>query len=70
MGQQVAEYKETIKDPKKIERKAIDLLSRTKLFQDFMKKNSMLSSLFRMPADDPNDPATCKVLQGYKQGRR
>jgi len=65
-GQQINEYKETIKDPKKIERKAIDILSRTKLFQDFMKKNSMLASLFRMPADDPNDPAYLQSLAGLQ----
>jgi len=65
-GQQVAEYKETIKDPEKIERKVINLISRTKLFRDFMKKNSMLASLFRMPADDPNDPAYLQSLAGLQ----
>ena len=48
-SQQVQEYKEVLKDPKKIERKAIELLSRTKPFQDFMRKHSQLASLFRMP---------------------
>jgi hypothetical protein len=48
-NQQVNEYKEILKDPKKAETKAIELLSRTKLFQDFMKKNSMLASFFPMP---------------------
>ena len=65
-SQQIAEYKETIKDTKKMERKAIDLISQTKLFQGFMKKNSMLASLFRMPADDPNDPAYLQSLAGLQ----
>ncbi|MGC4037078.1 MAG: hypothetical protein QM764_14055 [Chitinophagaceae bacterium] len=52
-SQQVNEYKEAIKDPRKIERKAIDMLSRTRVFQDFMKKNSMLASLFRAPSGSP-----------------
>jgi hypothetical protein len=54
-SQQVAEYKEILKDSKKAERKALELLSKTKLFKDFMRKNSQLASMFRMPGD-PNDP--------------
>ena len=65
-SRQLNEYKEIVKDPKKIERKAIDLLNRTKLFQDFMKKNSLLASLFRMPGDDPNDPAYMQSLAGLQ----
>lgn len=52
-SQQIKEYKEILKDPKKIERKAIELLSKTKAFQDFIKKNSLLASMFRIP-NDPN----------------
>jgi hypothetical protein len=37
----VNEYKELLKDPKKIEKKALQLLSETKLFQDFFRKNSI-----------------------------
>jgi hypothetical protein len=65
-AQQINEYKEILKDPNKIEKKAIELLSKTKLFQDFMKKNSMLASLFRMPVDDPNDPAYLASLAGLQ----
>jgi hypothetical protein len=49
-GQQVNEYKEMLKDSKKAEAKALELLSKTKLFQDFMKRNSILASFFPMPA--------------------
>lgn len=65
-SQQIKEYKEVIRDKKKIERKAVELLSKTKLFQDFMKKNSMLASLFRMPVDDPTDPAYLQSLSGLQ----
>ena len=47
--QQVTEYKEMLKDEKKIERKALELLSKTSLYRDFMKKNSFLASLFPSP---------------------
>jgi hypothetical protein len=61
----VKEYREILKDPKKIEKKALELLSKTKLFKDFFKKNSMLASLFRMPGD-PNDPAYTAGLAGLQ----
>ncbi|HEX7905826.1 MAG TPA: hypothetical protein VF487_18270 [Chitinophagaceae bacterium] len=54
--QQVNEYKEILKDSKKTERKAIELLSKTKLFKDFMRKNSQLASLFRLPNEDDLSP--------------
>src|SRR4030095_7244827 len=62
---QIKEYKEILNDPKKIEKKAIELLSKTKVFQDFMKKNSMLALLFRLPGD-PNDPAYISSLAGLQ----
>ena len=71
-SQQIAEYKEILKDPKKIEKKAIELLSKTKFFQEFMRKNSMLASLFRMPGDDGLIPlrGAGGLLPVYKQGHR
>ena len=62
---QVKEYKELLKDPKKIEKKALEMLGKTKLWQDFFKKNSMLASLFRLPGD-PNDPAYLASLSGLQ----
>jgi hypothetical protein len=64
-SEQVKEYSELLKDHKKAERKALELLSKTKLFQDFMRKNSMLASLFRLPGD-PNDPLTQANLAGLQ----
>lgn len=65
-GQQVNEYKALIHDRKKFERKTVELLSKTKMFQDFMKKNSMFAALFRMPVDDPSDPAYLQSLSGLQ----
>ena len=64
-SEQINEYKELLKDHKKAEQKALELLSKTKLFKDFMRKNSMLASLFRMPGD-PNDPLSQANLFGLQ----
>jgi len=56
-SQQIKEYKNILNDPQKIESKAIELLTKTKFFQDFMKKNSMLASLFLMPGGGANGMA-------------
>ena len=64
-SQQVNEYKELLKDSKKAERKALELLSKSKFFRDFMRKNSELASLFRTPSD-PNDPAISASLAGLQ----
>jgi hypothetical protein len=64
-SEQIKEYSELLKDHKKAERKALELLSKSKLFQDFMRKNSMLASLFRLPGD-PSDPLTQANLAGLQ----
>ena len=64
-SEQIKEYKEIISDPRRIEKKAIELLSKTKIFQDFMRRNSMLASLFRLPVDT-NDPAYIASLAGLQ----
>jgi hypothetical protein len=68
-GEQIKEYKETLKDPKKIEKKMLETLSKTKLFQDFLARNSMLASLFRMPGteNDPSYLASLAALQTRSQ---
>ena len=63
-SQQVNEYREIFKDSKKAERKALELLSKLKPFRDFMRKNSVLASLFRI--GDPNDPANLANLAGLQ----
>jgi hypothetical protein len=61
---QVKEYKEILKDPKKIEKKALELLSKTKVWKDFFRKNSMLASLFSMP--DPDVPLNMADFAGLQ----
>ena len=68
-GEQLKEYKSLLKDKSRRQKKALEVLSKTKLFKDFMKKNSMLASLFRMPGDvnDPNYTASLAGLQTRSQ---
>lgn len=61
-AQQVNEYKEILKDSKKAEKKAIELLSKTKLFKDFMRRNSQLAGLFPMPT---NGTTSAGVSSGF-----
>jgi len=58
--------KEILKDHKKAERKALELLSKTKIFQKFMQKNSMLASLFRLPADADDPSSAAANLSGLQ----
>lgn len=62
---QIKEYRELLKDSKKLERKALKLLSKTKLFKDFFRRNSQFASLFRIPGD-PNDPSSQASLAGLQ----
>ncbi len=63
-SEQVSEYKEILRDSRKIERKAIELLSRTQGFKNFMRRNSMLATLFGAPGtDDLNSQASLAGLQ-------
>lgn len=64
-SQQLNEYRAMLKDPKKAAKKAMAILSKTKLFQDFMRKNSLLARLFRLPGD-PNDPTNASNLAGLQ----
>ncbi len=67
--QQLAEYKNILNDPRKIERKALELLSKTKPWKDFFKKHSQLASLFRLPGSegDPDYMASLAGLQTRAQ---
>ena len=48
-SQQVNEYRQALNDPEKAEKKALLLLNKLPAFHGFMKKNSMLASLFSAP---------------------
>ncbi|MBL7733124.1 MAG: hypothetical protein JNM88_18275 [Chitinophagaceae bacterium] len=47
--QTIANYKELFSDPKKAEELALKLLQKLPGFDDFMRRNSMLASLFNLP---------------------
>lgn len=51
-SQAINEYKGLLQDRKKIERKALGLLSKTSIFKKFMQRNSQLASLLNLPADN------------------
>ena len=56
-NQQVKEYKETLNDPDRAITTALSLLNKLPAFTSFMKKNSMLASLFNIPGAASNvDP--------------
>jgi hypothetical protein len=63
--QTISEYKNALQDPQKIERKAIDILSKTKIFQEFMRRHSFLASLFNLPSE-PGSPAFQANLAGLQ----
>ena len=50
-SEQITQYKSLLKDHKKAERKALELLSQTKAFQEFIQKNSYLGQLFSLPGN-------------------
>ncbi|HYH15467.1 MAG TPA: hypothetical protein VD794_09610 [Flavisolibacter sp.] len=64
---QVDEYKALLKDKSKWEKKALELLSKTKAFQSFMRKNSQLASLFRLPGIEEESIASLEGLQTRAQ---
>lgn len=52
-SQAIKEYKNILKDRKKIESKALALLRKTPVFKKFMQRHSQLASIFGSPADNP-----------------
>ncbi|MFN8288969.1 MAG: hypothetical protein U0U70_01810 [Chitinophagaceae bacterium] len=63
-AQQLNECKSMLNDPKMIEKKALELLSKTKIWKDFFRKNSILASLFRI--QDPDVPLTMASIAGLQ----
>lgn len=49
--EQLNEFKSLLKDHKKAERKALALLAKNEQFKSFMKNNSILAQMFRIPAE-------------------
>ena len=66
---QVKQYKEMLKDPDKIELKALRILREVPAFQKFMKENSQLGNLFGVPANYANSesPTGLQTLDQVQQ---
>jgi hypothetical protein len=60
--QQIQEYKQLLKNPDKLEERAITELTKSAFFKDFMQRNSQLASLFRVP-DNYGTPQALAGLQ-------
>ena len=60
---QIQEYKDMLKDPSKVEAKALSLLNKVPAFQKFMKENSQLASLFGIPG---SSNSSSQVLAGLQ----
>jgi len=63
-SQQINDYRQAVSDPEKAEKKALQLLNKLPAFQQFMRKNSMLASLFAAPTD--GDEALSQGMQGLQ----
>jgi hypothetical protein len=59
---QLKEYKDMLNDPEKMVQKGLSLLNKLPAFTNFMKQNSELASLFRLP-DNYGTPASLAGLQ-------
>ncbi len=62
-GQQISEYKTLLKDKKKAEAKAMELLKKMPAYNDFIRRNSQLASLFNLGS---SGTATAQSLEGLQ----
>ncbi|SFD51616.1 hypothetical protein SAMN05518672_102261 [Chitinophaga sp. CF118] len=61
-GQQIKEYKSLLKDKKKAEAKAVELLKKVPAYNDFLQKHSQLASLFNLSSS----ANTAQSLEGLQ----
>ncbi|WP_089811910.1 hypothetical protein [Chitinophaga sp. YR627] len=66
-GQQVSEYKALLKDRKKAEAKAIELLKKMHAYNDFLRKNSQIAGMFNLGATGSNTAQSLEGLQTRSQ---
>ncbi|GGB06523.1 hypothetical protein GCM10011511_32470 [Puia dinghuensis] len=64
--QQVQHYKDMLNNPDELEKKALSLLRQTSAFQDFMRSNSQLASLFHLPGNSANSSTPQAALAGLQ----
>jgi hypothetical protein len=66
-GQQINEYKSVLKDKKKAEAKAMELLKKMPAYNDFLRKNSQIASLFNLGAAGNSTAQSLEGLQTRTQ---
>lgn len=64
---QLREYKEMLNEPEKLARKGLELLNKLPAFREFMQKNSLLASMFRLPGN--SNPADLQAILAGLQTR-
>jgi len=64
--EEVKAIHEDLDNPDKIERKTFELLSRTGIFQEFLRKNSFLATLFRSPGSTGGSASVPTPLPGLQ----
>jgi hypothetical protein len=64
-SQQVKQYRDMLNDPDRLEQKALGIVSRLPAYQTFMKNNSQLTGLFKMPGAEV-DSSTAKAIPGLQ----
>lgn len=60
---QVREYKQIFEDPKKLEKKLMELVMKVPKFKDFFARNSQLASLFAIPGSNSSTAVSLAGLQ-------
>lgn len=66
-GQQISEYKSLLKDKKKAEAKAMELLKKMPVYNDFIRRNSQLAGLFNLGTSGNNTAQSLEGLQTRTQ---
>jgi len=66
-GQQVNDYKAVLKDKKKAEAKAMELLKKMPAYNDFLRKNAQIAGLFNIGAAGSNTAQRLESLQTRSQ---
>jgi hypothetical protein len=62
---QVNQYKALLKDKSKAEKKALELLTNSRAYKEFFRKNAELAKLFRLPGGTA-DPSTAVSMAGLQ----
>ena len=65
-SQQVNQYRDMLNSPDRLEQKALSMVSRLSAYQTFMKSNSQLSGLFKLPGGGSAGAAAAQAIPGLQ----